>query len=345
MADFEQLGWHNAQREVALLPISPGGRIHWLLVVAGAIDRETEATLMLVCRTAASVLEQQAFRQAREVTDRLATVLAQANGAVAPVADALLSELMRATGAVRGTLAITRPAADKRDVLAARGDVGRLESRPDDLEAGQALFEPGRMAIAARLGGGAEALINLGAGPTAEFSIAAASLAEAGASVVRAWLAGVALAERRAPVSERPEESPAPPLEASMGEEIGRARRLELTGGVVIVSLQERETAADLQARRALIEALKAEIRSVDLLGQLASGEFAALLVRANESGVKSAEKRLRDRIDRLARERRMPAVALGSALYPPARGETLSGLLDRARTAATRTEEPRFFG
>ena len=47
MADFEQLGWHNAQREVVLLPIAPHGQIRWLLVVPGAIDRDTEATLRI----------------------------------------------------------------------------------------------------------------------------------------------------------------------------------------------------------------------------------------------------------------------------------------------------------
>jgi hypothetical protein len=344
MADFEQLGWHNAQREVALLPISPGGRIRWLLVVPGAIDRETEATLTLVCRTAASVLEQLASWQAREVTDRLAVVLAQANGEVAPVADALLAELMAATGAVRGTLAIRRPAADKRVVLAARGDVGRGESRSAALAAGQAVFEPGRIAVAERLGGGADALIDLGAGPTAEFSIAAASLAQAGVSVVRAWLAGVALAERRAPVSERTEVSSGPPLEKSIDEEVRRARRLDLKGGVVVMSIERRDAAGDIHARRALIQALGAEIRSVDLLGQLTTGELAALLVRANESGVKSAEQRLRQRIDRLVRDRRMPKVALGSALYPPAEGETLGMLLNRARTAAHSASGPQFF-
>jgi hypothetical protein len=345
MADFEQLGWRNAQREVALVPISPGGAVRWLLVVPGAVDRDTEATLMLVCRTAASVLEQLASRKARELTEHLTAVLAQANGSVAPVADALLGGLMAATGAVRGTLAIRRAEADKRVALAARGDVGLAGSRPADLEAGQVVFEPGRIAIAERLGGGADALIELGAGPTAEFSTAAASLAEAGALVIRSWLAGVALADRRAAVSERPEESSAPPVEKPAGADAGPTRRLALKGGVVVMSIEERGAAGDIEARRALMDALKAEIRSVDLLGQLATGEFAALLVRASESGTRSAERRLRQRIDRLSRERGLPKVALASALYPPATGETLVMLAGRALAAARGAGEPRFFG
>lgn len=343
MADFEQLGWHNAQREAALLPIAPNGRIHWLLVVPGAIDREVEATLMLVCRTAASVLEQLASRQAREVSDRLAASLAQADGDVAPVAEALLGELMAATGAVRGTLAIRRSAADKGVVLAARGDAGGPQAR-FDVEAGQPVLTPGRVAMCQSLGGGADALIDLAAGPTTGFGITAASLAEAGTSVVRAWLAGVALAERRAPVSERPEAPPAPPFEKSMGEEVGRARRLRLKGGVLVLSIEAREAAGDIQTRGLLIQALRSEIRSSDLLGQLTTGELAALLVRANQAGVAAAEKRLRQRIDRLAREHRLPRVALGSALYPPAEGETPGMLLNRARTAAAQAGETRFF-
>jgi hypothetical protein len=228
-------------------------------------------------------------------------------------------------------------------VLAARGDVGRPEAR-FDVEAGQPVLSPGRIAIAHSLGGGADALMDLGAGPTSEFDVAAASLAEAGAPVVRAWLAGVALAERRAPVSERPEASPAPPFEESMGEEVGRARRLRLKGGVVVMSIEAREASGDIRARGLLIQALRSVIRSSDLLGQLTTGECAALLVRANEAGVAAAEKRLRQRIDGLAREHRLPNVALGSALYPPLEGETPGMLLNRARTAATRTDETRFF-
>jgi len=342
MADFEQLGWHNAQREVALLPIAPHGRIRWLLVVPGAVDRETEATLMLVCRTAASVVDKLASEQARALADRLAARLAEANGGVPPVADALLVEFMTATGAVRGSLAIRRQAADKPVVLAARGDVGRAEPR-FDVAAGRHLFAPERLALALGLGGGTDALIDLAAGTTQPFGIAAALLAESGVSVIRAWLAGVALAERRARVSERTEVSPAPPFEQSLGAEVGRARRLRLRGGVLVLSLEARKK-ADLTARSALLRTLRAELRSTDLLGQLATGEFAALLVRANEAGIAAAEMRLRQHINRLAREQRLPKITLGSALYPPAEGETQGMLLNRARSAATGTEELRFF-
>jgi hypothetical protein len=345
MADFEQLGWHNAQREVALLPIAPDGRIRWLLAVPGAIDRETEATLVLVCRTAASVLEQLAAAEARALTDRLAATLGvESDGAVAPVASAVLADLMTATGAARGTLALRRQAADRPGVLAARGDVGRADAR-FDVTPGQRLCAPERLALALGLGGGADALIDLGAGPTAPFTVRAALLAEAGASVVKAWLAGLALAERRAPVSERTEVSPAAPFERSIAEEVGRARQLRLRGGVIVLSLGGREKAVNPQARGILLRTLRDGIRSTDLLGQLATGEFAALLVRANEAGIAAAETRLRQHIDRVAHERRLPNVALGTAPYPPAAGETPGMLLNRARGAARKPSESRFFG
>ena len=129
-----------------------------------------------------------------------------------------------------------------------------------------------------------------------------------------------------------------------MGTEVGRARRLKLKGGVLVLGIEAREAAGDVRARGALIQALRSEIRSTDILGQLTTGEFAALLVRANEAGIAAAEKRLRQRIDRLAREHRLPKVSLGSALYPPAEGETPGMLLNRARSAATSTDEPKFF-
>jgi hypothetical protein len=288
MADFEQLGWHNAQREVVLLPIAPQGRIRWLLVVPGALDRETEVMLLLVCRTAASVLDKLASEDARALSARLADALAKANGEVAPVADALLGEFMTATGAVRGTLAIRRQTADKPVVLAARGDVGRGEPR-SDVAAGQPVLLPERLAIALGLGGGADALVDLGAGPTMPFGIAAASLAEAGVSVIRAWLAGLSLAERRAPVSQRTEVSPAAPFEPSLGEEVGRARRLRLKGGVLVLGIEAAEAAANLQARSVLLEALRSAIRSTDLLGRCEAAQAAR---RSSRARTQAAENR-----------------------------------------------------
>ena len=81
------------------------------------------------------------------------------------------------------------------------------------------------------------------------------------------------------------------------------------------------------------------------MLGQLTTGEVAALLVRADAEGVASAEKRLKERIERLSREYRLPRVTVGTALYPPAEGETAAMLMSRAVAAATPPrQDPRFF-
>ncbi len=354
LADFESLGWHNAQREVVLIPIAPNGRIAWVLVVPGAIGAGEESTLALVCRTAASVLEQLAARQAREVCDRLIGRLAGADGTgpreVQPVAEALLADWMSAVGAVRGALALRRRPADNVTVLAELGDHGPGGPR-FDAEAGQKALSPERFVMALGVGGGADALVSLGASPAHPFGAAQAALAEAGASVVRAWLAGVVVALRQAPVSERPEASSAPPFERRVGEEVGQAARMRLKGGVVVVKVgprsegdQTKWTQADVRAQSLVIQALRAELRSSDLLGQLSSGEPAALLVRADADGVASAERRLKQRIDRLAREHRLPRVAVGTALYPPANGETPAMLMSRAISAATTSNEGQGF-
>lgn len=356
LADFESLGWHDAQREVVLMPIAPNGQIAWLLVVPGAIDGDEVSTLELVCRTAAGVLEQLAARRAREVCDGLIDCLGGANGGdprqVQPVAEALLAEWMSAVGAVRGALAIRRRSADNVTVLAELGDHGPGGPR-FDAEPGQEVLSPELLSMAYGVGGGADALVSLGASPARPFGVAEAALAQAGASVVRAWLAGVVVALRQAPVSERPEESSAPPpFERRVGEEVGRAARMRLKGGVVVVKVEPRDeggrraswSQADVQAQSLVIQALRAELRSSDLLGQLATGEPAALLVRANADGVASAEKRLKERIDRLAREHRLPRVAVGTALYPPADGETPAMLMTRAMSAATVPKEGQGF-
>ena len=357
LADFEQLGWHNAQGEVVLVPIAPNGQITWLLAAPGAIDENIEATLALVCRTAASVLEQLAAHRAREVCDRLLACLAGADGQypreVGAVAQAVLLELVSATGAIRGSLAIRRRLTDNPVVLAARGDHGPGGPRVDQ-EAGQSVLSPERLAMAPNLGGGGHALIDLGASPVRPFGVADAAVAGAGAAVVGAWLAGVAVALDKAPVSERPEESSAPPFERRVGEELGRATRMRLQGGVMVVGVVTKGESgqaaagavrADVYVQSLLIQALRSELRSSDLLGQLTTGELAALLVRTNADGVASAEKRLKLRIDRLSREHRLPRVAVGTALYPPAEGETPGMLFSRARgAAAAPAEDPRFF-
>jgi GGDEF domain-containing protein len=84
-----------------------------------------------------------------------------------------------------------------------------------------------------------------------------------------------------------------------------------------------------------VIRTVRAELRSVDLLGQLTGGDIAAVLVRTNPEGVARAADRVRERLDALARAHELPPVALGHALYPAGRVGSSASLMAKARQQA----------
>lgn len=327
MADFDRLGWHQAQREVVLLPIAPAGQVRWVLIVPGTIDRDEETALALMARTAASVLEKLAARDARALADRLAAALPTADGQVGRVAGELLQQLMAAVSAVRGALAIRRSTAPQPDVLAAVGDFGSPGPSWDDL-GDQAVMTAERLAVSLPLGSGATGLIDLRSRPEKPFGVAEANFVAAGVSVVRAWLAGVAVALaatefETAPVSERAEPSQTVPaqrasdLDQAIHQAVGSARKISLTGGILLVGVSGVEREAEAKARRLAVESMRAELRSSDLLGQLATGDLAALLPRTTREGAAKAARRLSRRLERLAHEHQLPGFLLRQASYP----------------------------
>ncbi len=84
-----------------------------------------------------------------------------------------------------------------------------------------------------------------------------------------------------------------------------------------------------------VIRTVRAGLRSADLLGQLAGGDIAAVLVRTSPEGVAKAAERVRLRLDELAQARQLPAVVVGHALYPAGAGESPAALVERARKEA----------
>jgi GGDEF domain-containing protein len=84
-----------------------------------------------------------------------------------------------------------------------------------------------------------------------------------------------------------------------------------------------------------VIQVVRGELRSADLLGQLAGGDIAAVLVRTAPEGVAVAAERVRQRLDGLARERLLPPVVVGHALYPGGPAESAMALVSRARQDA----------
>jgi GGDEF domain-containing protein len=125
-----------------------------------------------------------------------------------------------------------------------------------------------------------------------------------------------------------------PPFESAMRDELARARRLSLGGGVLVASVQGGK-APDPQVVSTVIRTVRSELRSGDLLGQLGGGDIAAVLVRTEPEGVARAAERVRARLDHLARAGQVPPVAVGYTLYPPDAPASPALLVERARRQA----------
>ena len=333
MADIEQLGWRSFQGEVLLLPVARSGDTPWLIVIAGAIPHEAEANLAVVCRMAGATLEQLGAGQAREIQARLARRMAEATGRLTLITQGAFEELLGAVGAASGRLVVRGGQTAAPVTLAAVG--GSLAALPPpDLESPRTELGSDRIVIVTPLTGGGAAAIELRAFDRLPFTHGQALVAEAGAAVLGSWMGGVTAAIGSGFVEQAGEVRPRPTLEDAINGEMERVKRLSLKGGVLVVSFAGGGSPGE-QAVRLVIEAMREQLRSSDLLGQLASGEIAVLLVRASADGVTGAAWRVRKRLEMLVRERRIPAIVLGQALYAEEGAEPLSALVERARSGA----------
>jgi hypothetical protein len=330
--EMEQLGWHTLQGDVLLLPIPGADVARWLIVVTGPVEREVETTLMLVCRAAGAVIDQLTLRGSRAVQERLARRMTEGPAAFAVRARGVLHEYLTAVGASAGRISV-RPASGQPLTLVKQGD-GWSVALPV-MAAGSSDIRADRMAFAFALGADASLVIELLAFADAPFGVSQGHTARSGAGVLSTWLAGVwAGAAGYAGVREV-EAPPAPPFETTMAGELERAKRLRLNGGVLVASMPGSGGISDAHAVAVVIETVRDELRSSDLLGQLAGGDIAAVLVRTSAEGVAIAASRVRQRLDALARERQVPPMVVGHALYPAGPGESPSALVARARRDA----------
>jgi len=341
MADLEQLGWRGFQGEALLLPVARGQDVPWLIVIAGTIDREAEGNLVVACQMAGAALEQLGARQARDIQMRLARRIAAGQGSLTLLAQAVLEELLAAISAARGRLVVRTPDSTQPMTLAVVGSSLTTVPLPN-LEPSQTEFGPDRIMTVARLTGGGAVAVELRAFDRVPFTRGQALLAEAGMTLLGSWLSGVASAMVGSLAEQAGEVRPTPTLEDAIGGEMERVRRLSLKGGVLVASFASGGAPGE-RAVASLIAAMREELRSSDLLGQLSTGEIAALLVRASAEGVVSAAWRVRKRLEALAREHRLPLIDLGHALYPEGGAESLSALVERARAGGSDTAAPPF--
>jgi hypothetical protein len=332
--ELEQHGWQSVQGEVVLLPITAADMVRRLLVVTGPVDREVEATLMLVCRSAGSVLDHLAVKRGAAVRERLTRCMAVATGPFQACVRSVILEYLGAVEAAAARVAVTRPSYSTVTLYSTGGDVWSAQPVPA-LMPGAVEVSTGRIALGFALGNGATGVVELRSSPARPFSIERAQAARVGAEVLGIWLSGISLGAMRdqAGVRAAGEKAP-PPFEEAMREELKKAKRLSLSGGVLVASVPG-AAVPDPRVLSVVIRTVRSQLRSADLLGQLTGGDVAAVLVRTSAEGVARAAERVRERLDELSRSRQLPPVVVGHALCPGGAGESPTALVARARKDA----------
>jgi hypothetical protein len=331
--DLEQHGWQSVQGEMLLLPIAATSLVRRVLAVAGPVEREIEATMMVVCRSAGAVLDQLAEKRGHDVRDRVARRMATATNAFGPSLRAVVDEYVRIVDAAAARVVMTRPGLPAVRIYSTGGQMWTGDEMPR-LAPGAIELSTRRIAIGFALRKDTAGAVELLAPPARPFTVERAEAAVVGADVLAVWLAGMSLGTAQTPTGDLQPAPEAPPFEDTMRKELDKAGRLSLSGGVVVASVPG-AAVPDPRVVSILIRTVRAELRSADLMGQLAGGDIAAVLVRTGSEGVAKAAERIRLRLDELARARKLPAAVVGHALYPGGAGESPAALVERARKEA----------
>jgi hypothetical protein len=331
--ELEQFGWQSVQGEVLLLPVVASGLVDRVLVLSGPVDREVEAVLMAVCQSAGVVVEQMVERRRQDVRHRLVRHAGEMDGAFQSSVRDLAGEYMAAVDGAAVRVAVTRPGQPTVTVCAI-GEPAWTAGALPILAPGETDASAAQIAMGFALSKGATGVVEFLAPPERPFTTERVQAAQAGLDVLSVWLAGISIGFSR-PSGDRALHVPAaPPFEDAVREELARATRLSLSGGVLVASVPGAQ-GPDPRVLSIVIRTVRAELRSVDLLGQLTGGDIAAVLVRTNPEGVARAADRVRERLDALARAHELPPVALGHALYPAGRVGSSASLMAKARQQA----------
>jgi hypothetical protein len=332
ISDLEAFGWGAMPGEVLLTPIPLGEPPDFLFAVGGVVGPELERVFSVACRTLGRRLAHLRAERERALRARLSARVSSHESLAPAAAAAILADVTAETGAAHGRILLeaAEHGAPPR-VLAAIG--GSPMSRlPTTFPSEGSLSRPDRVIVALRAGARLAAWLDLGVAPGRDFTPAEVKLAEVAGGVIQGWLAGVMQA--RSPAGPPLSDPAGMAFEARIQEEIERARRFNLEAGLLVFETPASRTARLTQTP--IVGEVRSQLRSSDLIGRLASGDLAALLVHTDVQGIEAVAGRVQRRLARLSAGPNGPAAILGTAAYPSA-GETASALVSAARQSLAR--------
>jgi hypothetical protein len=296
LVELEALGWREPSGDVLLIPVGLPGRPMWVFAVAGAITEECQATMGAMRMVLAGVVQRLGDRRVATLEDRLRQVLREDVGAPEGLFPLLLDAVIKGAQGERGRLAMELPEGEI--VLAATPRLAMTSG------AG----EGDRLALALPLPRGT---LHLELEPPAgqPFSPVATAVIEAGAGVIQDWMVWTLQARERAAVLPGA-------FAARISEELARARRFGLEVSLVLITVPPPPEAPATAADRALIEALRRALRGTDLVGEVGTGEIAAVLVHTGLEGASSVTGRLTARLQELVAGDRLRSITIGQAAF-----------------------------
>lgn len=335
IAEIEQFGWPASCGELLILPIgTPDPAV--VLTLAGPVDTRLEETFGAATLVAAACLRGFAASSAGQLEASVRERLSDpALGFPGPVTGAL-SEIAKRTGATHVRLLLQEPGAPGgvRTLAAVGGSsVSRL---PRELPRSGASRSPERLVIPL-LAGASPAWLDLGCGGTHRFYAFEAELAERAAGLLGPWLGGAMQALAQTGVV--PAALAPAGFEPRIQEELDRARRFNLELGLLVVDSEESRRDQHALTLLPILDALRSQLRGSDLVGRLADGSIAALVVHIDERGLSAVAARIERRLARLGGEDGS-VTRLGRAAYP-ADGDTPEQLTGSARADLLRRAAP----
>jgi hypothetical protein len=330
LTEQESLGWQGLSGELLLLPIAanPQAPPVWILTLTDLRDAKVPAPILMLCRILGILLEQLTIRRAVELRERVMRRLTQQGEGFATLVAGLLDELMFTVQASEGRLVVRLEHAGLQSI-AVKGKSWDSAAGPDTI-AGAPILTPTYMAFTMPVSDGLFVL-ELRGTDEQSFTVSHARLMEAAMAILRIWAAGAA--RGAASMSAERAQSRQPVFEQRIEEEISRAKRFKLEFGLLLFQVPPGFEGAfgPATASREVPKAVQRQLRRSDLLGWLAGGELAAVLVHTGAKGVNSAGARLQRSLEAIARSLALPALRVGYASFP-GDAETPVELFERAR-------------